>query len=134
MVPMTRLVMLRTGIRSRIALAVTSLSRSIVSTVTCQMGKKTKKQKKKTKKSSHHPLILWCVELFFLLTLILLAAKRFICTAPWPHCPTGYISAADCFSCYALHFCKLSPVLCSVGSLIIFQLYINQCFQLKHNN
>lgn len=36
--------MLRTGIRSRIALAVTWLSRSIVSTVTCQMGKK----------SSHH--------------------------------------------------------------------------------
>lgn len=37
LVPITRLVMFRTGIRSRIALVVVLLSRSIVSTVTCNM-------------------------------------------------------------------------------------------------
>jgi hypothetical protein len=37
LVPMTRCLMLRTGMSSRIALAVELLSRSIVSTVTCHM-------------------------------------------------------------------------------------------------
>lgn len=56
LVPTTRLVMLRTVISSRIALVVILLSRSTVSTVTCQIGGK------KKKKCSHHPFSgVWCV-------------------------------------------------------------------------